>query len=127
MFLPELEEGEMGRGCCFPDVEDRELTTPGGGCLRFGPGELGGGGIRWEKLTVNLRHANMLSPKVGPLWGWKSRPTCPHGGWKLFLSAGDLPDPEGPSPETQGHLPLPLAPGQNQVSDPLTQHRAEPG
>lgn len=30
-------------------------------------------------------------------------------------------------PKTQGHLPLPLAPGQSHDSDPLTQQRAEPG
>lgn len=48
-------------------------------------------------------------------------------GLKHLLGAADLPDLEQSPPESQGHLPLLRAPGRTQVSDPLTQQRAEPG
>lgn len=55
----------------------------------------------------------------------------PHAGssvgLKHLLSAVDLLDLEESPPETQGHLPLPWAPGQSRVSGPLTQQRAEAG
>lgn len=44
-----------------------------------------------------------------------------------FLSRLTLKTQRDCHSKTQGHLPLPLAPGQCQISDPLTQQRAEPG
>lgn len=72
-------------------------------------------GARREKLTPvkSLKHA---VPHAGSFVGLKH-----------LLSAADLLHLEESPRETQGHLPLPWAPGQSQVSDPLTQQRAEPG
>lgn len=69
----------MGRGLGFPDGE---LTTPGGGCLRFGPGEGGKGeGARKEKAkTDNLRHAMLQAGSYG------LRNPDPPGGQTLSFS-----------------------------------------
>lgn len=79
--------------------------------LAQGSGE--GSQVGKANTVKNLKHA---MPHVGSFVGLKH-----------LLSAVDLPDLEEPPPETQGHLPLPWAPGQSQVSDPLTQQRAELG
>lgn len=112
MFLPGLGEGVMGRGATVRSP--RRAHHPRRWMFAVWPRGVVSG-ARWEKLAL-LRAEGMLCPALGPLWGCNN-----------LLSAVDLPDLEEAPPETQVHFPLPWAPGQSQVSDPLTQQRAEPG
>lgn len=110
MFLTGLGDGVKGRSSWFTSVSSPPQKVDVCGLAQVS-GE--GGQVGKANTVKNLKHAML---HAGSFVGLQTRSHLAY--WNTFLSAVDLLNPEGPPPETQGHLPLPLVPGQNQSLTP---------